>query len=125
MSLPFDSFSCVVEYLYRDAANYKTHGEAVLTGPYSREAELQIATALDADRVFVPEQVGLPPLQALHLATYGPEAGQDHALHEFVRLRPATDIDLIAGTPICALDAFISAVLMAGRRWDCRLSPYC
>ena len=118
------SLFCILQYLYRDASNYKSYGEAVLAGPYSREAELQIKTALDADGLFVPEQVGLPPLQDLHLATYGPEAGVDHAFHEFVGLRPATDVDLIAGSPACTLDAFITAVLMAGRQWDVGLSPY-
>lgn len=108
---------CVLEYLYRDAANWKTYGEAVLVGQFSGDAVRQIEALLDGDLVFLPEQVGLPPLHALHAFTYGADAHLDHAFHEFVDLRPATDLDLIASTPMCTVDEFIVALMAARSEW--------
>lgn len=115
---------CVLEYRYRDAANWKTYGEALLTGRFSPASVRQIEALLDGDRIFVPEQIGLPPLQTLHACTYGAEAELDHAFHEFVGLRPATDVDLIASTPVCTVEDLIVSLLKVGGQWECGLSPY-
>lgn len=113
MSAQETSGMCVLEYLYRDGGNWKTYGEALLSGHYTSAAVRQIVALLDADRVFVPQEFGFPPLQALHAFTYGVEADLDHDFHEFVGLRPATDIDLVASTPICTVDEFIVGLMAA------------
>lgn len=99
----------VFEYLYRDAANWKTYGEALLTGCWSPSLVARIEAALDGDRLFVAEEVGLPALQAPHAATYGGDPRLDHAFHEFVQLRPATPEDLLGSGPVCSVEDLAEA----------------
>lgn len=99
----------IIEYLYRDAANWKTHGAALLTGAWSPILAAQIEAALDGDRLFVAEQVGLPELQAAHAATYGSDPDLDHPFHEFVQLRPATPEDLLRSDPAGSVEAVVEA----------------
>lgn len=115
---------CVLEYLYRDAANWKTHGEALLTGVWSPGLVAKIEAALDGDRLFVAEQVGLPALQVAHGATYGGDPALDHAFHEFVNLRPATLEDLSGSEPVCSVEAVVEAFGTVGGNWRCSLSEF-
>lgn len=115
---------CVLEYLYRDAGNWKTYGEVVLAGRLRCAQVREVAMILDADRLFVPEQLGLPPLQAVHAKTYGAGAGLDHAFHELLGFRPAVAADLIGSGPVGSVDDLIAMLRRANREWDCDLSPY-
>lgn len=108
---------CVLEYLYRDAANWKTYGEALLAGAWSEPLTRQLEATLDPDRQFVAEEVGLPSLHDLHAATYGCEPDLDHGFHEFVRLRPATAVDLVFADPLFTVEEMVNAFLAAAGRW--------
>mgnify|MGYP006188608141 CR=1 FL=1 len=99
----------VFEYLYRDAANWKTYGEALLTGCWSPSLAARIEAALDGDRLFVAEQVGLPALQPVHAANYGSDPDLDHPFHEFVQLRPGTPEDLLGSDPAGSVEAMVEA----------------
>ncbi|HBB67911.1 MAG: hypothetical protein A2X28_04030 [Elusimicrobia bacterium GWA2_56_46] len=50
----------LLEYLYRDASNYKQHGRVVLQGVISLSS---IRHLLFDKTYFIPSQVGLPDLQ--------------------------------------------------------------
>ncbi|KAF1697641.1 hypothetical protein CSC64_00035 [Pseudoxanthomonas koreensis] len=115
-----------MEYLYRDAANWKTHGLVLLQGPCPPTMQAQIVDSLDSGLYFVAEQVKLPALQRRHNAEYGgADEDLDHAFHEFFELRPATDDDLKSATQTVSAEEVGKLFSMAKRRWDCRLSPYC
>ena len=108
---------CVLEYLYRDAANWKTYGEILLTGPWSEELRRQLKSTLEVDDLFVPEFVGLPSLRSAHAATYGRDEELDHGFHEFVELRPASEADLQDKQPLMSAEALLSAFRAASERW--------
>ena len=115
---------CVLEYLYRDGGNWKTYGEALLMGEFSPDLSPEIKTLLGGDCLFVPEQVGLSPLQDQHTNSYGDLRGLNHAFHEFVRLRPAEASDLCATPAITTIDQFIGSLRNIDQNWNCGLSPY-
>lgn len=48
-----------INYLYRDAGNYKVHNEAVICGEMTAEQEKVIMDSLDEGIYFIPRQVGL------------------------------------------------------------------
>lgn len=49
-----------IEYLYRDASNYKVWNECVIRGEISEEQIETIISCLNCGEYFIPEQVGLP-----------------------------------------------------------------
>ena len=53
----------VIEYYYRDAANYKVWNEAVITGVLTQEQVERILSCLDDGVYFIPSLVGLPEEQ--------------------------------------------------------------
>jgi hypothetical protein len=81
---------CVFEYLYRDAGNYKSHGELLLEGPLQEGDIAEIRESLESGEYFIPERVGIPELRSdLYEFSDGP-TDDDHIFHEFVALRAAT-----------------------------------
>ena len=55
-----------IEYMYRDAANYKQNGHWIITGPATEEQVERLRTGClnDGDGAFfIPDLVGIPPLQ--------------------------------------------------------------
>ena len=69
-----------VEYLYRDADNYKQFASVVLSGEITPEERARIATALDNGEYFIPSQVGLEDLQTR--MPFFPNPDSDHVWHE-------------------------------------------
>ena len=81
----------VMEYMYRDANNFKAFGQLLLTGKTSDTDIVEIKTYLDSGEFFVAEQVDVPTLyHQLWKYSDGPTIA-DHAYHEFIELRSATD----------------------------------
>lgn len=52
-----------IEYLYRDASNYKVHNEAIVSGPVDEQLIQTILNCLDEGEYFIPSAVGLPSKQ--------------------------------------------------------------
>ncbi len=48
-----------IEYLYRDACNYKAWQEVILAGEITEEDKQKITDSLECVTDFIPEQVGL------------------------------------------------------------------
>lgn len=70
-----------MEYLYRDAGNYKNWGEVVFANPNCvpvSDAEKLVAAELFERQYFLAESVGLPDL---HFPNHNLEL--DHGWHEF------------------------------------------
>ena len=76
----------LLEYLYRDASNYKQHGSVVLQGGISLK---DIRPLLIDGEYFIPSQAGLPDLQH-RFKDQGFEypTEDDHAWHEIVSMKP-------------------------------------
>ncbi|MGH3710412.1 MAG: hypothetical protein ACRDRQ_20410 [Pseudonocardiaceae bacterium] len=115
----------VFEYMYRDAGNWKTFDKLLMEGN-CEGVQSVLAACLDWGNQFVAEQVDVPPLYEKHFADCGEGPSDlDHAFHEFICLRPATEEEQ-AGIKIhCTLPEFVTRMQKAAARWDVTLSPYC
>ncbi|QOW25514.1 hypothetical protein [Lysobacter sp. H23M47] len=114
----------ILEYLYRDAGNFKTYGALLLTG-YTPDADADLRACLEWGDQFVAEQVGVPVLCAEHWESVGEGSSDlDHPFHEFVCLRPATaqELNLPHGG---SLKTLVTRMQAARGRWDVTLSPNC
>jgi len=89
-SQPFSVF----EYLYRDAGNYKAWGKFLLLGEVADTDIEEIRGYLDRGEYFVPDRVGIPPLQGELYQYSGGPTEDDHVFHGFVDLRPATKSEI-------------------------------
>ncbi|MGB2867060.1 MAG: hypothetical protein WBD36_01295 [Bacteroidota bacterium] len=85
-----------LDYLYRDAGNYKARGEVVFSNPDEitvQEATDRIRKACDSGCLFIADQVSLPEV---FLFGKGDVTVDDHCFHEFDSLKqteePSTDI---------------------------------
>lgn len=116
---------CVFEYLYRDAGNWKTFEKLLLSGKSQSSDPSVISTQLDSKLYFVPEQIGVPPLQQQHLDYYNDGDGDDldHAFHEFLTLRQATPEEIAELRTHGSREALMDRI-KAVRSWDVRLSPF-
>ena len=114
---------CVFDYVYRDAGNWKTHGSVLLTGDV-RSVRDAIQACCEWGGLFVAEQVGIPSLCEKHWTDCGDGPSElDHAYHEFIDLRPASNEE-IATMPIAGtLSAFLEQMRACAGRWDVTRSP--
>lgn len=53
-----------INYLYRDASNYKKHNEVIIRGVLTDQQIDIIMSCLEAGEYFIPEQVGLPEVRS-------------------------------------------------------------
>ena len=122
--IPGDSPSeyCIFEYLYRDASNYKAWGTILLTGVPSQNDIAALRARLESGEYFVAEQVGIPAMyQELWDLSGGPTS-DDHALHEFVALRVATDDEKKSLQLFGDLSSLLNT-FQAVTAWDYSRSP--
>lgn len=49
-----------INYLYRDAGNYKVYNSCILSGVITDEQKARIFASLDCGEYFIPSRVGLP-----------------------------------------------------------------
>ena len=110
-----------ISYLYRDANNYKQSGTIMLTEAPTKEQLDALRTACDEGGYFIPQQVGVIPLQGM----WGkPDPEADHAWHE---LGDGWDIEVhdagyLGGGPVSgpfAPEALVAKFQKAaGDGWD-------
>ncbi len=98
-----------VNYLYRDAANYKQWHSVVLAGELTDAQRALITGALDDGDYFIAEQVGLPNLRERWRSHYD---DIDHVWHEL------TSIDTVDDPPTVTETAATFAARFAGITWD-------
>lgn len=103
-----------VEYLYRDAGNYKARGHIVLTGPATTEQVERLQKTLFDGECFVAAQVGVPDLF--------PDAVNDldHCLHEFEDVEEPFAPTDEAPTDARTVEEFVAAFEVAAPKgaWD-------
>ncbi|MEM7069715.1 MAG: hypothetical protein AAF478_12615 [Pseudomonadota bacterium] len=91
-----------ISYMYRDASNYKFHGEFVISGVVRMK---DIVEFLFDGEFFVPHEIGLEHLLDL------PMNQDDHYLHTFENFEDTIDIN-----SICNSMEFIQRVEIANKR---------
>ncbi len=103
---------CVFDYLYRDAGNYKAHGELLLEGAATTEAIARLIARLEAGQFFIAEQIGVPALceELWRQCGCSPSDELDHVWHEFRGLRTAAAADTARLEPWGSLDALLARV---------------
>lgn len=69
----------LISYIYRDAANYQQHERIVLAGELSQADLTVIKNNLIDGQFFIPEQVGIEPLQERFSSL---DVDDDHPYHE-------------------------------------------
>ena len=116
----------VMEYLYRDANNFKAFGQILLSGNIDEDYVSQIQSSLDFGEYFVAEQVNVPVLYSqLWQYSNGPTIA-DHAYHELSGFHRGDEheIESIAlwGKASDLLDSFR---LASQQSWDCSQSIHC
>jgi len=112
---------CIFEYLYRDASNYKAWGELLLSGMPSQNDIVALRARLESDTYFVAEQVGIPAL-CQELWEFGGPNCDDHALHEFVTIRAASE-DERKSLRLFGNWSSFRKTFEAVTMWDYSLSP--
>ena len=119
---------CIFEYRYRDAGNWKTEGEVILSGQADTALVEVIRQSLESGELFVPEQVGLEPLQNEHLLTHkcGHDDDLDHAVHEFIGIRAIdTANETQNATLATTLESLVDRFKAARKQgWNVSLSPF-
>lgn len=81
----------IFEYSYRDASGYAVYDCVLLSGSFSEADKDLISSRLESHQFFIPEKVGIPPLQVrLYEYSDGQPTEDDHPWHELIDLRPAT-----------------------------------
>lgn len=113
-----------MEYLYRDADNFKAWGNILLSGSVTDNDEAELKSFLDFGEFFVAEEVDIPVLyQELWKFSNGPTVS-DHAYHEFSELRPASDDDMT----LIPLWGEVTTLMQKFRdiagKWDCSKSVH-
>jgi len=115
----------VLEYLYRDANNFKAFGQILVSGNVSDDYVTEIKSYLDSGEFFIAEQVNVPTLYSqLWEYSNGPTIA-DHAYHEFIELRSATDEEVATLAIWGDITALTSAFHKVGQQWDCTQSIHC
>lgn len=107
-----------VEYLYRDASNYKQWGEVVFRGDCDATLQHRLTATLDSGAFFVAHQVRLPELffsDALY--------ADDHCLHELAEVsateEPANDaFDRTIAEFVAEMEVALAAGWSAFERWQ-------
>lgn len=117
-----DMASCVFEYMYRDGSNYKAWGSLHLSGEPTQEDVAALKDCLESGEYFVAEQVGIPPVYQKLWDLSGGPTDDDHALHEFVELRAATDEER-KSMPLFGELSHLLKTFQSVTKWDYSLSP--
>jgi hypothetical protein len=111
----------VFEYLYRDADNYKASGSVWLTGSLTYAERDELVGCLEDGEFFIAEQVGLPPLYE-GLFQHGGPNECDHAWHQFIGFRDASEIPQDVRI-WCGASVLLNEFRAARGRWQPWLSP--
>lgn len=119
-----ENLFCVFEYLYRDASNYKAWGEILLSGAPTEGEIAALRDCLESGEYFVAEQVGIPALYDQLWTLSGGPTEDDHALHEFVGVRVATENE-IASMPLFGAWSDVLHRFKSATAWNYALSPNC
>lgn len=112
----------VFEYLYRDAANWKTWCSVLLGGTISDSDRAGIETKLDSGQFFIPEQIGLKSLVTSSGTCLSNSSADDHVWHEFVEFRTAT-LDEVSSLSLWGTSTELLRLIAVVGKWELERSP--
>jgi len=116
----------VLEYLYRDANNFKAFGQILVLGNISENYITEIKSYLDSGEFFVAEQVNIPALYTQLWKYSNGTTIADHAFHEFSSLRHATEHEITSLDCWGETSALLTIFRLASQQsWDCSQSVHC
>jgi len=119
------SATWIFEYLYRDAANFKSWGSVQLSACTGEIASAISVLFTSGDNIFVAEQLGLPLLYD-GVREHGDGSSiHDHAFHEFSEIRPLDRHIDVVEKPWGEASRLRSLIEGLHGQWDVRLSSYC
>lgn len=114
---PAHAMNTRLDYLYRDAANYKTHGTHVFAGPPEAPLIDRLRAALFDREYLVASQVGIPAVAPWMLGDATYDESVDHLLHEV--LWPPSPTSADPTDPGISFKEFVRQVEEASRSgWD-------
>ena len=87
-----------IQYSYRDANNYKQHASIAVTKEPTKRQLQELRNACEEGEYFIPQQVGIRPLQD---AWDKPDPDADHAWHELGDGFGKIEVTRWAIDPIC------------------------
>lgn len=99
-----------IDYMYRDANNYKQSDHVVMAGALTIEEATAIVDGLDEEDGFVPSAVGLDDLQERMVTDWEDDA--DHPFHEI------DGISLTGSEPTTDMTAAEFVVRFAEADWE-------
>ena len=100
-----------INYLYRDADNYKVHNECVVQGTISAEQIAVVLECLDEGEYFIPHLVGLPEKR---FDTFDPQV--DHPYFELSE--DSFEETMEPATVEVQVDELVSAFLCCKGKWE-------
>jgi len=115
----------VMEYMYRDANNFKAFGQLLLTGDVTDSNIIEIKSFLDSGEYFVAEQVDVPALYSQLWEYSNGQTIADHAYHEFIEIRSATNEEITSLAVWGDMAKLVSKFRHVRQDWDCRKSVHC
>lgn len=111
--------------MYRDADNFKAFGQLLITGKIIDIDVAEIKSFLDSGEYFVAEQVGVPTLYSQLWKYSNGQTIADHAFHEFIGLRLASNKEEVSLEAWGDISTLLSAFRNVGQHWDCSQSTHC
>ena len=111
----------LLDYLYRDASNFKSFGSVEIRDGLSEAERSELHSCLESGEFFIAEQVGLPPLYR-QLEKYGGDGRDDHSWHTLLGFREVPTIPSNVETAVDGLK-LLQSFRMAGQNWRPELSP--
>ena len=100
-----------INYLYRDACNYKNHNREIVRGVITKEQIETIMNCLEERKYFIPSQVGLPETRFETITS------EDHCWFELgeddFRITESEEI-----TIVMSVNELVECFLAAKGKWD-------
>lgn len=103
----------LIEYMYRDADNYKVHNSCVCPGEITSDEIDQIIACLDEGEFFIPSVVGMPTERFSEW-----DDQSDHDWLELTNLRRAFSLTDAKPTLDINIHELAGAFLKAKDRWE-------
>ena len=113
---------CVLDYLYRDAANWKSWGKVLLRGAVTVADVARIESKLEAGEFFIPEQIGFESLTTTLFSAAAGISQNDHLWHEFKTVRAATPEEVVELSVWGTTEDLLATVDRVGK-WNLTSSP--
>ena len=101
-----------MEYLYRDASNYKSPNQVIVAGTITEEQKEAILQTLEDGTYFIPEQVGLDLYRGWDITE------DDHPFCELDIEKDFYETEEAADDENFTVDNLVAAFLSTGGKWD-------